>query len=60
MERTGSEERVRRIRLCLEGYLNDVSMLGTRREGAFFIVILEDVGVLVIHVLFCSFEGHIR
>jgi hypothetical protein len=60
VERTGSEEHVFQIRLCLEEYLNDVSMLGTRREGAFFIVILEDVGVLVIHVLFCSFEGHIR
>ena len=33
MERTGSEERVCRIRPCLEGYLNDVSMLRTRREG---------------------------
>ena len=52
VERSGSEERVCQIRLCLEGYLTDFSMLGTKRERAFFVVISEDVGVLVAQVLF--------
>ena len=52
VERTGSEERVCRIRLCLEGCLNDVSILGTRRGGACSVVVSEDVGGLVVQVLF--------
>ena len=52
VERTESEERVRRIRLCLEGWLNDVSILGTRRGGACSVVVSEDVGVLAVQVLF--------
>jgi hypothetical protein len=44
VERTGSEERVRRIQLYLEGFLNDVSMLKARRGGACFVVVSEDVG----------------
>jgi hypothetical protein len=51
VERTGSEEHVCQIRLCLEEYLNDVSMLRTRREGAFFVMISEDVSVLEVQVL---------
>jgi hypothetical protein len=43
VERTGSEERVCRIQLCLEGFINDVSMLRARR-GACFVVVSEDVG----------------
>ena len=52
MERTGSEERVCRIQLRLEGFLDDVSMLRARRGGACFVVVSEDVGVLVVQVLF--------
>jgi hypothetical protein len=39
VERTGSEERVCRIQLCLEGFINDVSMLRARRGGACFVVV---------------------
>jgi hypothetical protein len=50
--RTGSEERVCRIQLCLEDSFNDVSMLRARRGGACFVVVSEDVGVLVVQVSF--------
>jgi len=50
--RPGSEERVCRIQLCLEGFLNDVSMLRARRGGACFVVVSEGVGVLVVQALF--------
>jgi hypothetical protein len=58
--RTGSEERVWRIRLCLGGYLNDVSILGTRRGGACSVVVSEDVGVLAVRVLFIVSKFHTR
>jgi hypothetical protein len=52
VERTESEEPFSRIRLYLEGCLNDVSILGTRRGGACSVVVSEDVGVLAVQVLF--------
>ena len=51
-----SEESVCRIQLCLEGFPDDVSMLRARRGGACFVVVSEDVCMLVVQVLFIVSE----